>query len=65
MFVIPAIFYLFIGLAGCSVNLGISRGAYKLARTPELYIYKKLIDSLSKEIRFKTWRICFLLGHKE
>jgi DMSO reductase anchor subunit len=32
-------FYLFIGLAGCLMNLKISRSVRKLTRTTELYIY--------------------------
>jgi hypothetical protein len=36
MLVTPAVFYLFIGLAGCSVDPGINNGACKLARTPRV-----------------------------
>jgi hypothetical protein len=36
MLVTPAVSYLFIELAGCSVDPEISRGARKLARTPGL-----------------------------
>jgi hypothetical protein len=38
----PVMFYLFTKLVGCSVDPKISRGAYKLARTPQvIYIYIK------------------------
>ena len=33
----PVVFYLFIGLVGCSIEPGISCGACKLTRTPWLY----------------------------
>jgi len=36
MSVTPAVPYLFIGLAGCSMDPGISRGARKLVRTPRI-----------------------------
>jgi len=36
MSVIAAVFYLSTGLAGCSVGPGISCGARKLARTPQI-----------------------------
>jgi hypothetical protein len=36
MSVIPAVFYLPTGLAGCSVDPGISCGARKLTRTPRV-----------------------------
>ena len=36
MFVTTAMLYLFIGLAGCSVNPMISRCTRKLARTPQV-----------------------------
>jgi hypothetical protein len=36
MHITPAMSYLFIKLAGCSVDPGISRGAYKLARIPRV-----------------------------
>jgi len=39
MSVINVMFYLFIGLAGCLMNLKISRSVRKLTRTTELYIY--------------------------
>jgi len=39
MSVIPAVFYLSTGLAGCSVDPGISHGACKLTRT--LRVIKK------------------------
>ena len=39
MFVINVMFYLFIGLARCLMNLEISRSVRKLTRTTELYIY--------------------------
>ena len=41
MSVTPAVPYLLIGLAGCSVGRGISRGARKLTRTSTLIIIKK------------------------
>jgi hypothetical protein len=34
--VTPAVLYLLTGLAGCSVDPGISRGARKLAQTPRV-----------------------------
>ena len=40
--VTPAVPYMLIGLAGCSVGREISRGARKLARTPTLIIKKKM-----------------------
>ena len=39
MSVINVMSYLFIGLAGCLMNLKISRSVSKLTRTTELYIY--------------------------
>jgi len=41
MSVISAMSYLFIGLAGCSVDSGISCGAHKLIRTPRIIKKKK------------------------
>jgi len=41
MSIIPAVFYLSNGLAGCSVGLRISRGARKLAQKSQ--IIKKII----------------------
>ena len=41
MFVILAVSYLFTGLAGCSVDPGISYGARKLAQTPRIKKKKK------------------------
>jgi hypothetical protein len=46
MFVIPAVPYLSIGLAGYSVNLEISRDARELTRTPRVIKKKK---NLNKE----------------
>ena len=45
----PAVPYLSIGLAGCLVGPEISRGARKLARTPQV-IYKKNSHSKKKKI---------------
>jgi hypothetical protein len=36
MLVTPAVLYLFIGLAGCSVDPGINNDARKLVRTPRV-----------------------------
>jgi hypothetical protein len=45
--VIPAVFYLSTGLAGCSVDPGISCSARKLARTPRVKKKKScLVDIL-------------------
>jgi len=41
MSVTPALFYLPAGLAGCSVDPGISCGARKLTRTPRVKKKKK------------------------
>jgi len=43
-FVTPAVFYLFIRLAGCSVDPGISCGARKLTQTPYVTKKKKKMD---------------------
>jgi hypothetical protein len=39
--VIPAVPYMPIELAGCSMNTGINRGMRKLARTPQVIKKKK------------------------
>jgi hypothetical protein len=44
--VIPAVFYMFTGLAGCSVDPGNSRGTRKLTRTPRVIKKKKKKEKL-------------------
>jgi hypothetical protein len=51
MYVIPAVSYLFTGLAGCSVGPGISCGARKLARTHRV-TKKKSYDKILKSFFF-------------
>ena len=49
------VFYIFIGLIGCSLNLEISCDARKLARTPrvtKIYIYK-----INKKVYVLKWRL--------
>jgi hypothetical protein len=45
--VTPAVFYLPAGLAGCSVDPGISCGARKLARTPRVTKKKKILREVN------------------
>jgi hypothetical protein len=51
MYVIPAVSYLFTGLAGCLVDPGISCGARKLARTHRV-TKKKSYDKILKSFFF-------------
>jgi hypothetical protein len=52
--VIPAVFYLPTGLAGCSVGPGISCGARKLTRTPRVTKKKKKKSSCTANFILQT-----------